>query len=299
MAEGGEGPLNTDVMHRGVIPTPFKNSMKGEWIYSARYRQVPTFGRDTIRRFSQNASAMKKLAALDFEDLLQVGLREILRPLLTFVCCSARFQSLRGFSLHLMTRWSSTSFFPWRPGILMPNYGSIPNQHLARWRLQRLCLVRLSAGLLEPPAQPSNYQGRKLLEDDERLQLLQRKEKGRRLKVQRMVLGAVLSICARTNYMHWGTTSRPYNYLELQTTILHKWYEIFTVLIVLITKLTLQGDLEHRRVKQFYARTNKLRFTQQISNMNDVNEYYGKSRIEAKEYLIKILQLMKVKPNGI
>ena len=37
-----------------------------------RYRQIPTFGRDTIRRFNANASAMKKLAARDFEDLLQV-----------------------------------------------------------------------------------------------------------------------------------------------------------------------------------------------------------------------------------
>jgi hypothetical protein len=38
-----------------------------------RYRLVPTFGRDTIRRFASNASAMKKLAARDFEDLLQVS----------------------------------------------------------------------------------------------------------------------------------------------------------------------------------------------------------------------------------
>jgi hypothetical protein len=37
-----------------------------------RYRSVPTFG-DAIRRFHQNASAMKKLAARDFEDLLQVS----------------------------------------------------------------------------------------------------------------------------------------------------------------------------------------------------------------------------------
>ena len=37
-----------------------------------RYRQIPTFGASTIRRFSSNASAMKKLAARDFEDLLQV-----------------------------------------------------------------------------------------------------------------------------------------------------------------------------------------------------------------------------------
>ncbi|KAF8059028.1 hypothetical protein FPV67DRAFT_1426930 [Lyophyllum atratum] len=36
-----------------------------------RFRLVPTFGRDTIRRFSRNASEMKKMAARDFEDLLQ------------------------------------------------------------------------------------------------------------------------------------------------------------------------------------------------------------------------------------
>ena len=36
------------------------------------YRQIPTFGRDTIRRFATNSSEMKKMAARDFEDLLQV-----------------------------------------------------------------------------------------------------------------------------------------------------------------------------------------------------------------------------------
>lgn len=37
-----------------------------------RYRQVPTFGRSTIRKFTENASGMKKMAARNFEDLLQV-----------------------------------------------------------------------------------------------------------------------------------------------------------------------------------------------------------------------------------
>lgn len=37
-----------------------------------RYRQVPTFGSGVIRRFTGNPSAMRKLAARDFEDLLQV-----------------------------------------------------------------------------------------------------------------------------------------------------------------------------------------------------------------------------------
>jgi hypothetical protein len=37
-----------------------------------RYRAVPTFGRSTIRKFGENASSMKKLAARNYEDLLQV-----------------------------------------------------------------------------------------------------------------------------------------------------------------------------------------------------------------------------------
>ena len=38
----------------------------------SRYHHVPTFGHGTIRRFCNNAASMKKLAARDFEDLLQV-----------------------------------------------------------------------------------------------------------------------------------------------------------------------------------------------------------------------------------
>ena len=42
---------------------------------------MPTFGSSTIRRFATNASEMKKLAARDFEDLLQV----VLQPFLILV----------------------------------------------------------------------------------------------------------------------------------------------------------------------------------------------------------------------
>jgi hypothetical protein len=43
-----------------------------------RYRQVPPFGSHTIRRFTSNCSELKKLAAWDYEDLLQVYNRTIL-----------------------------------------------------------------------------------------------------------------------------------------------------------------------------------------------------------------------------
>ena len=44
----------------------------GEILF-CRFRQVPTFGRDTIRKFGGSVSAMKKLAGRDFEDILQVS----------------------------------------------------------------------------------------------------------------------------------------------------------------------------------------------------------------------------------
>lgn len=40
-----------------------------------RYRSTPTFGNSTIRKFANNAADMKKLAARDFEDLLQASER--------------------------------------------------------------------------------------------------------------------------------------------------------------------------------------------------------------------------------
>lgn len=52
-----------------TIPLPLANT---KLTYSKRWRQIPTFGRDTIRRFTGMISQMKKLAARDLEDLLQV-----------------------------------------------------------------------------------------------------------------------------------------------------------------------------------------------------------------------------------
>ncbi|OBZ65084.1 hypothetical protein A0H81_14943 [Grifola frondosa] len=39
-----------------------------------RFRVTPTFGRDTIRRFSSNCSELKQLAAHDYEDILQCSI---------------------------------------------------------------------------------------------------------------------------------------------------------------------------------------------------------------------------------
>jgi len=39
----------------------------------ASFCQVPTFSQDTIQHFHKNVSEMKRLAARDFEDVLQVS----------------------------------------------------------------------------------------------------------------------------------------------------------------------------------------------------------------------------------
>src|SRR5947208_268052 len=61
----------------GMLDERCKNSMMGIVIglilSHDRFRIMPLFSQ-TISRFSDNASEMKKLAAQDFEDLLQVGL---------------------------------------------------------------------------------------------------------------------------------------------------------------------------------------------------------------------------------
>ena len=40
--------------------------------------------------------------------------------------------------------------------------------------------------------------------------------------------------------------------------------------------LTKQGELEHRRVKRFYTRTNKIRFERQIAKHERMQRYYRK-----------------------
>ncbi|KAJ3713280.1 hypothetical protein C8R42DRAFT_558143, partial [Lentinula raphanica] len=74
-----------------------------------RYRQIPTFGFDTIRLFANNASEMKRLAARDFEDLLQCAIPvfenlieddNINDPLMKLLYRTAEWHALAKLRLH-------------------------------------------------------------------------------------------------------------------------------------------------------------------------------------------------------
>jgi hypothetical protein len=79
-------------------------------IIAERFRQIPTFGRGTIWKFSSNASVMKRFTAHDFEDLLQVGasLRQtFLRQLSLCSVLSVQYQCSMVYSMVRIT----TKFF--------------------------------------------------------------------------------------------------------------------------------------------------------------------------------------------
>lgn len=92
-----------------------------------RFRTVPTFGRGTIRRFVDNVSELKKLAARDYEDLLQVC-----STFYPHFECSLKWSSVHQLASkdssppglkRLMTLFK-TCLLIWPPGMLTPSCAS-------------------------------------------------------------------------------------------------------------------------------------------------------------------------------
>jgi hypothetical protein len=97
-----------------------------------RYHQVPMFGHGTIRCFNENAAAMKKLAAQDFEDLLQVFSNDQgFAWHITHNIASVLFLCLRIYSRHATTQLSSTFSLSWGCGRHMLSFAFTQNAHLS------------------------------------------------------------------------------------------------------------------------------------------------------------------------
>jgi len=62
------GRLVTELNRRSLKICSSRNAVDNKH----RFRLIPPFGRSTIRRFCSDASQMRKLAARNYEDLLQV-----------------------------------------------------------------------------------------------------------------------------------------------------------------------------------------------------------------------------------
>ncbi|GJE92524.1 hypothetical protein PsYK624_086780 [Phanerochaete sordida] len=197
--------------------------------FNARFRAVPTFGRSTIRRFHSNVSAMKKLAARDFEDILQCiipCIEGILPPSLEVVVLDmlwelALWHGLAKLRLHTDKTLQIFEATTTRLGTAVR-------------RFARACA---SIATKELPKEVSARARRNA-----------RKSKGKEPSV---------------------AAERKRKYLNLKT---FKWHAIGHLPSFIRRHGTSEGystqvgELEHRRVKAFYARTNKIRFAKQIAS---------------------------------
>lgn len=95
--------------------------------YLFRFRRIPTFGKDTIRKFANNVSETKQLAARDYEDILQVHVVFVVVPMILILMSytSARYLPWKVCLKSLITLTSWTSCIRSPIGTALPSFECI------------------------------------------------------------------------------------------------------------------------------------------------------------------------------
>ncbi|KAI0737525.1 hypothetical protein C8Q80DRAFT_1115077 [Daedaleopsis nitida] len=206
-----------------------------------RFALTPTFGRDTIRRFGANISGLKKLAARDFEDILQCayfafeGLLppQYNRPVLKLIFVLATWHALAKLRLHTTT---TLAFFDQTTRTLGATMRTFARDVCTAFATRELP-----------------------------------KEKNARHRPQHDVPSNTASSTSG------GAKRKQFN---LHTYKYHRLGDYPTAIRRYGTTdnfNTQTGELEHRRVKQFYAHTNKsIKFAWQIARHQRRQAYLHK-----------------------
>ncbi|KAL0568578.1 hypothetical protein V5O48_013407 [Marasmius crinis-equi] len=238
-----------DILHEfelGVWKATFTHLLRilcclgGNSIQQLNARMVPTFGRDTIRKFSVNVSAMKQLAARDFEDLLQCSIpvfeglipshNSIILDLLYDLCTWHAYAKLR---IHSETSLADMDSATTSLGKSLRKFANnvcpaYDTKELPKETAARGCR---KAALAKKPVTKSQSKRKRASTSSSASP-----------KVKAFNLNTY-KLHALGHYVHFirlfGTTD---NYS------------------------TQIGELEHRRVKRFYARTNKSKFVKQTTH---------------------------------
>ncbi|THH32816.1 hypothetical protein EUX98_g1394 [Antrodiella citrinella] len=219
--------------------------------FNLRYRQMPTFGRFTIRRKGGNTSALKKLAARDYEDYLQCALpvfeglfpdtghgKAVMNLLFTLAdwhaCAKLRMHT--DSTLHLLK--SATT--------------SLGSQ--LRSFAKKIC---------------TSYDTRELAGEEaaRARRRIKAKQAGKAVKD--------------------GVQGKKTKKLNLSTYKLHALGDYLISIIFFGTTdsySTQPGELEHRRVKRFYARTNKNKAQKQIARLQRREEEMRKQGQKKRVY---------------
>ncbi|KAF9472386.1 hypothetical protein BDN70DRAFT_900592 [Pholiota conissans] len=204
-----------------------------------RYRQVPTFGRSTIRKFTENASAMKKMAARNYEDLLQ--------------CALPVFDGLFVTSEH--DKDISSLLFT-----------------LAEWH----CLAKLrmhtetTIGLLE---QCTTSLGTQLRRFERHIcpcfdtRELPREEAARHRRQARKAAANGNPSEETASATKTPPKRKAFNLFTIKLHALGDYVKTIKTFGTTDSYSTQPGELEHRRVKRFYARTNKNGAVRQMTRL--------------------------------
>ncbi|KAI0647705.1 hypothetical protein C8Q79DRAFT_999321 [Trametes meyenii] len=142
--------------------------------FNARFRLVPTFGLDIIRRFNSNMADMKQFAAHDFEDALQCFIPVVDRLLpephngivLDVIFLSAQLHGMHKFHLHTesSTRLADAALTEYGKAlrrfkrVTCAAYNTVELQKELAARVRRL--ARHHAPIPPPRTAPAEVQGR-------------------------------------------------------------------------------------------------------------------------------------------
>ncbi|KDR69150.1 hypothetical protein GALMADRAFT_230924 [Galerina marginata CBS 339.88] len=218
-----------------------------------RYRAVPTFGRSTIRRFGENASSMKKLAARNYEDLLQCAIPvfEGLLPephndtILSLLFTMGEWHTLGKLRMHTETSLNWFEQCTTDLGRRLRKFKThtcsafktkeLPKEEAARGR-------RRAKKKTAPQTTPTPSSGRT-------------PAASRKAKIFNMITYKLHSLGDYVKMIRWFGTSDSYS--------------------------TQPGELEHRRVKRFYARTNKNNAVRQMTRLE--RREFGLRRLIRKQ----------------
>ncbi|KAG6906368.1 hypothetical protein DXG01_014299, partial [Tephrocybe rancida] len=233
-------------------------------LLDARYRQIPTFGRDTIRKFSSNTSELKRLGARDFADLLQCAIPAFEGLLsephntrlteLLFVC--ATWHGLAKLRVHTDDT------------LALLDEATLDLGHYLREFVTKTC---------------SEFNTRELPREAEaRSRQAVSAQKGKLKKTASQTLPISRNAAAPT-VMSSGTTTRRPKALNLNTYKFHSLGDVAANIRRYGTTdsySTEIGELEHRTVKARYKRTDRKAYSQQIARIERREAHVR--RIEAR-----------------
>ncbi|KAL1719284.1 hypothetical protein EV715DRAFT_272872 [Schizophyllum commune] len=216
-----------------------------------RYRAVPTFLKETIRRFANNVAEMKKLAGRDFEDILQDAIpsfeklfpnRAHQKIILDMLFDLAHWHGLAKLRLHTDSTIASLRYATRELGQSLRRFETISQEYdtreLPREKAARMKRAQKEAGpSRRSGSHPNAQEGRR-----------------RGFNMRTYKLHSLGDYADAIEY--WGTID------SYSTQI---------------------GEMEHRRVKRAYARTNKVRPTVQIVRRERRGNQLRKMRQQEKK----------------